>query len=108
MRPTAADEHTVTAIGGALLAAWATSVVGYVACSWSKVHALRDFALLGSLGLPGAFLGSVFILPAMLALRDRHGADAGDDPNLVPSPRIDLGPFVAAIRRHRNACVGAC
>jgi predicted RND superfamily exporter protein len=107
MRATAAAEHTVTAIGGALLAAWATSIVGFVAIGSSKVQALRDFALLGSLGLTGAFVGSIFILPAMLALRDR--ADAGDDQcDLVPTPRLDIGPFIAWIRRRRRASVSAC
>jgi hypothetical protein len=105
MRATAAAEHAVSAIGGALVAAWATSVVGFVAIGTSQVQALRDFAVLGALGLTGAFVASVFVLPAMLTLRDRGSAD---DPKLVPSPRLDVGPLIDSVRRNRNGCVGAC
>ena len=57
---------------GAMLAAWATSVVGFVAIGFSNVKALRDFAVLGSLGLTGAFFAALLILPALLALFDRR------------------------------------
>jgi predicted RND superfamily exporter protein len=102
--PAQAAAHTARSIGPALIAAWATSIVGFVAIGWSRVQALRDFALLGSLGLTGAFFGSVFVLPAMLAWRDRRpGADAK-----VPSPRIQLGPFLRRIRARRLASVLGC
>jgi predicted RND superfamily exporter protein len=57
---------------GAMLAAWATSVVGFVAIGVSRVKALRDFALLGSLGLCGAFVAALYVLPALVAVTDRR------------------------------------
>jgi predicted RND superfamily exporter protein len=97
-----AAAHTTRSIGPALLAAWATSVVGFVTIGWSRVQALRDFALLGSLGLTGAFLGSVFVLPAMLAWRDRRAGQTAK----VPTPRFDLAPALRWIRSRRALCVG--
>jgi predicted RND superfamily exporter protein len=61
---------------GAMLAAWATSVVGFVAIGVSHVKALRDFALLGSLGLTGAFFAALLILPALVAVVDRRSRTA--------------------------------
>jgi hypothetical protein len=102
--PADAAAHTARSIGAALVTAWATSIVGFVAIGWSRVQALRDFALLGSLGLTGAFFGSVFVLPAMLAWRDRRPGSAAK----VPRPRIDLAPFLRRVRTHRLASVLAC
>jgi predicted RND superfamily exporter protein len=99
--PVEAAERTVDSIGSALLAAWATSIVGFVAIGWSKVQALRDFAILGSLGLTGAFFGSVFILPAVLTLTGRQSA-------AVPMPRLNIAPPLRWIRSHRLVCVSIC
>jgi predicted RND superfamily exporter protein len=51
-------------------------VVGFVAIAFSQTKALRDFALLGALGLTGAFLTSVLVLPALLVLVDRSAGSA--------------------------------
>lgn len=66
-------------IGWAISAAWGTSVAGFAAIAFSQVKALRDFALLGALGLTGAFLCALFLLPSALVLFDRSTArgDAG-------------------------------
>jgi predicted RND superfamily exporter protein len=77
-RPTASDaaHAAITArkrIGAAILAAWATSIVGFIAVVFSRVSALRDFAILGALGLTGAFVCAITLLPALLALWDRRG-----------------------------------
>ncbi len=69
--PADAAEDTIHTIGGALMAAWVTSVVGFLAIVFASVRALRDFSIVGSLGLAGALLGAVFILPALLVLMDR-------------------------------------
>lgn len=61
-------------VGWAITAAWATSVAGFAAIAFSHVKALRDFALLGALGLTGAFLCALFLLPPMLVLVDRSKA----------------------------------
>lgn len=100
----AATEHTVASLWPAMVAAWATSIVGFVAVSWSKVRALRDFAILGSLGLTGAFIGAHFVLPALLALRDRRGVAATDT---ISSPRIDVGPLLRRIRSRPRRFVAA-
>ncbi|MBC7783617.1 MAG: MMPL family transporter [Burkholderiales bacterium] len=52
-----------------LLAACATSVIGFAVIGWSPVQLLRDFAIVGSLSLIFAFLAALTVLPAMLALR---------------------------------------
>ena len=51
-----------------LLAAWATSVVGFAAVIWSPLRVLRDFAFIGSLGLAGAWMATMTVLPAVLTL----------------------------------------
>jgi len=84
-----------------MLAAWATSIVGFIAISSSRVQALRDFALLGSLGLSGAFFGSIFILPAILVLTGGRSAGAA----ALPAPRLNLAPPLAWIRARTRLCV---
>ena len=98
-----AARRTIGSIGSALVAAWATSIVGFVAIGWSRVQALRDFALLGSLGLTGAFVGSIFVLPALLSL---FGGRAGV--TTTPSPRMDVAPALRWVRINRRPCVIAC
>lgn len=49
------------------LAAWTTSVIGFAAVAVSPVRVLRDFAILGTLSLIGAWLATLLVLPAMLA-----------------------------------------
>src|SRR5258706_3560134 len=104
MDSVAATEHTVGLLWPAMVAAWATSIVGFVAVSWSKVQALRDFAVLGLLGLTGAFVAAHFVMPALLALRDRRGVAAADT---ISSPRTDTGPFLRWIRSRPRRFVAA-
>lgn len=87
---------TVLNIGAPLLAALATSVAGFFAIGMSSVSALRDFAILGSLGLCGAFLGSVVILPALVVLIDRRHRGS---PSTVPISRFSMGLFLRPIAR---------
>lgn len=51
-----------------LLIAWLTSVVGFVAVAWSPLRVLRDFALIGSFSLAGAWVATMTVVPAMLTL----------------------------------------
>lgn len=60
--------NTLRFLWPAILAAWATSLIGFAAIGSANVQALRDFSLLGSLGLTGAFLAALTVLPAALAL----------------------------------------
>lgn len=103
LNPVESAEQTINSLGSALLAAWATSIVGFVVIGSSKVQALRDFALLGSLGLTGAFIGSIFILPAILSLRrSQHRAIK------IPTPRLNLAPALKWIRTDRKISISAC
>lgn len=63
--------HESLSLAPAMSAACVTSMIGFLVLSASNVPALRDFAFIGALGLAGAFLGSVLLLPAMLQLVDR-------------------------------------
>jgi predicted RND superfamily exporter protein len=63
-----AGQKTIAEIGTALIAAWVTSVAGFLAIGGSSVKALRDFSILGTLGLGGSFLAALFVLPAVLVL----------------------------------------
>lgn len=97
-------ERTLAKLRSALLTAWATSCVGFVAVAWSPVRVLRDFALLGTLALGGAYVASVTVLPAALALFDRRG---GATP--LAAPIGFTRPLGRWIFRHaRAAFTGSC
>jgi uncharacterized protein len=95
--PRHAAEQTAADMSGAVLAAWATSVVGFVAIGCSTVRALRDFALIGTLGLTGAFLCAVFLLPAILMLTDRRTT-----PTLRSRVRFGSDAALGPLGRHRR------
>src|SRR5258708_18204674 len=86
----------------AVLAAWATSVVGFVAIGWSRVAALRDFALLGTLGLTGAFLCAIVVLPALLVLTDRRPT-----PRARSRLRFGTGAVRAFVAWRRRLFIGS-
>jgi hypothetical protein len=98
--PIDAAGQTIATIGGALIAAWVTSVVGFVAVGITSVRMLRDFSVVGSLGLAGALLGAIFILPALLVLLDRY--------RIIPiaSVRFSMRPLLEWIDRHSTFCIG--
>lgn len=73
---TQAAQETASRMSLAVLAAWATSAIGFIAIGCSTLQALREFALLGTLGLTGAFLCAVILLPAILMLTDRRPTPA--------------------------------
>lgn len=74
--PLQAARETAGQMSLAVLAAWATSAIGFIAIGCSTVQALREFAMLGTLGLTGAFLCAVILLPAILMLSDRRPTPA--------------------------------
>jgi hypothetical protein len=88
--------QTSTSLAPPLLAAWATSVLGFASVGWSSVQALRDFAVVGSLGLSGALLATLWVLPAILRLVDRGGVPR------LRRRRFDLEPTLAWVRRRRK------
>ncbi len=64
-------------MGPAIFSACATSIAGFSSIGLSHVPGLRDFAILGALGLAGALLAGVTVLPAVLhvlELTRGHGA----------------------------------
>ncbi len=95
-----AARQTATSLAATLLAACVTSIIGFIAIGWSSVAALRDFALVGSLGLCGALIASLWVLPAMLVLIDRRE----DGP---PRSRLSLAPLFAWIAGHRRLVMAA-
>ncbi|HXE53282.1 MAG TPA: MMPL family transporter, partial [Tepidisphaeraceae bacterium] len=68
----------------------------------SHVQAMRDFALLGTLGLTGAFVCAVAVLPAILMLTDRR-------PELDAISRIRFGAerLVGSLSRRRRLWITA-
>jgi len=101
--PRRAARETAAEMSPAVLAAWATSAIGFIAIGCSTVQTLREFALLGTLGLTGAFLCAVIVLPAILILTDRR-------PTPAPQSRLRFGidrPLIA-LGRWRRASLGIC
>lgn len=73
--PGVALERTVTGTGGALLSSAVTTAAGFGVLGFSLLPALRQFGLVLALGIAYAFLASVVVLPSLLALWTRYGAD---------------------------------
>jgi predicted RND superfamily exporter protein len=94
--------NTISSIGGALIAAWVTSVVGFVAVGFSSVRMLHDFSIVGSMGLAGAMLCAIFVLPAILVLYDRGRKVP------VNIPRFSMRPLLDWIDRHSWMCICLC
>lgn len=92
----AASIHTVAAVGPAVMAACVTSLIGFGAVLSSSVQSLREFALLGMLGLTLALLASVTVLPALMAaIGPTRFAKRG-----LSATRFDLTPMVRHVARH--------
>ena len=92
--------ETMVSTTPALLAAWVTSVIGFLAIAWSSIPAVRDFAVLGALGLAGSFLAAVFVLPAVLVLVDRRKSE-----HMRPMSRFSVDPFVRLAGRYRGTMI---
>lgn len=67
-----AARSSALTITPAAFGAWATSIVGFLAIGASSARSLRDFALLGTLGLSGAFFAKTALLPLLLKVTDRR------------------------------------
>jgi predicted RND superfamily exporter protein len=94
----AAVRRTTATLLSPLTAACATSLFGFAAVGVSSVPALRDFAVVGSLGLAGSLAAAVTVLPAALVLSDRGGRTA--------EPRVRVAPLLdwAIAHRRRLLC----
>lgn len=102
-----AASQTLKEIGPAIFAAWITSVAGFVAIGCSSVKALRDFSILGTLGLTGCFLAATAVLPAMVALlgRRKSSTQSHADPNRPDAFRFHLDPFLQWVRAHAKGLI---
>jgi predicted RND superfamily exporter protein len=98
-----AAEETAAEMSPAVLAAWATSAIGFVAIGCSTVEALRQFALLGTLGLTGAFLCAVIVLPAILMLTDRRPT-----PTMRSRLRFQVDRSLTILGHWRRAALTLC
>jgi len=84
-----------------MLGALLTSLVGFIAIMQSSVPALRDFAWVSALGLAGAMIAAVTMLPALLVtLEPRFGRHW-----MKPGPRVRLGGIIKAIDRRRRPLI---
>jgi predicted RND superfamily exporter protein len=113
--PVEAASHTIQTIGGALVAAWVTSVVGFIAVVFASIPALRDFSIVGSLGLAGALIGATLLLPPLLVLMDRwkqsiltrFGFSRPDNRHEASVFRLSIRPLLTWIDRHSTKCMRA-
>jgi predicted exporter len=96
-----AAEEAVRELAMPLTAACTTTVVGFAAVAFSSIRALRDFAVLGSVGLLLALAGCVWVLPALLVATSRGGrAQAG--------ARVGMGRALGVVGRTPRGWVVAC
>jgi len=63
-----ATRRTLRDITPALMAACVTTVVGFLAIAQSSVQTLRDFGLLGAMGLLASLITAVVVLPAIITV----------------------------------------
>jgi predicted RND superfamily exporter protein len=68
----AAARFTSRRIVRPLAASWITSIIGFATISISPVPVLRDFALLATFCLAGAWIAQMTLLPATLTLLDKR------------------------------------
>ena len=99
LTPVAACDDTIRSTGAALLAGCVTSLIGFVAIGFSSVRALRDFAIIGGLGLVATFIASLWVLPALLVLMDRKPAGSS-----ITAQRLSIKPLIGFIERHARGC----
>jgi predicted RND superfamily exporter protein len=99
--PREAARRTLAEIGLPLFAAGLTSVHGFIAIAFSGATALRDFALLGAVGLACSLLASILILPALLRATEGLRARATGP----GAPRFSLRFMIDAIARRARSSV---
>ncbi len=75
--PVNASADTITHLRAPMFAACITTVFGLLAIVLSPVRVLRDFAVIGSIGLLACWLAALCVLPAALIALDRFGIARG-------------------------------
>ena len=96
----------LTDIAPALIAACVTTVVGFLAISQSSVRALREFGLLGAMGLVASLVAAILVLPSILSVvaagrRDDSFCAAGPG----SKPGLGLARVVRLAADHRRLCL---
>jgi uncharacterized protein len=94
-----AAEQTAGDISAAIFAAFITSVAGFLAIGFSSVKALRDFAIMGTLGLCGCFIAALTVGPALLVLLPERQAR--------PAFRFVMNPLLRWMIRYRRGLYAA-
>jgi uncharacterized protein len=94
-----AAEQTAADISAAIFAAFVTSVAGFLAIGFSSVKALRDFAIMGTLGLAGSFIAALMVGPALLVLLPER--------RVRPAFRFTMNPLLGWMIRHRMGLFAA-
>ncbi len=98
-----AVEAALSDVGPAMVAACVTSVVGFAAIAQSSVQALRQFAVFGALGLAGALVMALTVLPALLGVAGGTHVDGGRRRLLDRG----LDPVLRLLARRPGASAGA-
>jgi predicted RND superfamily exporter protein len=98
----AAAAESVRELTMPLVAASTTTVVGFAAIAFSSIQALRDFAILGSIGLVLSLLATLWLLPALLTKLSREGRPA------QVGARVELGGLVNLLDRRASPLIVAC
>lgn len=93
--PVEASQDTAQRIAPALAAACVTSIIGFLVISQSSVPALRQFAVVGALGLLCTLVASLTVLPVLLTYAS-HWRGALPQPRLLDNL---LTPFIVAVAR---------
>lgn len=94
--------ETMRSVGPRTTAAAATTLIGFLAISQSYVNALRDFAILGGLGLACALVASLTVLPSLLVMTDRRA----ESPGSANQRNALVQRLMMWIAAHRGMCLG--
>jgi len=100
--PTGAAAESVRELAMPLIAASTTTVVGFAAIAYSSIQALRDFAILGSIGLVLSLFATLWLLPALLMRLSRSAR-----PSQIGA-RVELGGLVSLLNRRAKPLIAAC
>lgn len=101
--------HNSRRLAPPLVMAAVTSVIAFGTVGLSDVTALRDFALIGAVGLSATLLATLTLLPALLTLMRRRRSSIQSDPQaMVDQPRWRLDRLLHTTIQYRKACLAAC
>jgi uncharacterized protein len=95
-------------VGPSMLAACVTSVLGFAALTVSDVRSLREFALLGGVGLVLSLFAAITLFPALVVLMWRRSdRRTGPKQTLTHGDRLHAHRWMPLLARHPRAAI-AC